>query len=114
MNGRTVMICPNCKCYVLNSWKRCEYCGTFLDTGKTTTVSVSDYYKQNHNNQKSQYSHNNSGRNNYGNNNNRNSTYEQDLPSDEYYGYQPSSNTICAILLAIVILILFILVFVII
>lgn len=43
------MTCPNCKCYVLNSWKRCEYCGAFLDTGKTKTVSISAYYNENQN-----------------------------------------------------------------
>ena len=106
------MTCPNCKCYVINSWKRCEYCGTFLDTGKTTTVNISDYYNARQNNTRTKQYNDYSGYLNY----NQNINYSQDDSSnyEEYYEYHPSNNVVCALLLAIIVLVLFILLLVII
>ena len=95
------MTCPNCKCYVINSWKRCEYCGTFLDTGKTTTVNISDYYNARQNNTRTKQYNDYSGYLNY----NQNINYSQD---------DSSNYVVCALLLAIIVLVLFILLFVII
>lgn len=36
------MICPNCKCFVPTNFDYCQYCGCFLDTGSTKTVSIYD------------------------------------------------------------------------
>lgn len=36
------MICPNCKCFVPTNLDCCQYCGCFLDTGSTKTISVYD------------------------------------------------------------------------
>lgn len=117
------MTCPNCKCYVLNSWKRCEYCGAFLDTGKTKTVSISAYYNENQNlNRKRLQQQNYYNRNTQNNDaqyiyrsaDRYNHYSDENFISDESYEYQPSSNTVCAILLTIIVLVLFILVFIII
>ena len=118
------MTCPNCKCYVLNSWKRCEYCGAFLDTGKTKTVSISAYYNENQNlnrkrlQQQQNYYNRNTQNNDaqyiYRSADRYNHYSDENFISDESYEYQPSSNTVCAILLTIIVLVLFILVFIII
>ncbi len=37
------MTCPNCKCFVPNTLDKCQYCGCYLDTGRTVTVSICDH-----------------------------------------------------------------------
>lgn len=39
------MICPNCRCIVPGTMKKCLYCGYRFDNGSAYTVSVTEAYR---------------------------------------------------------------------